>query len=112
MVAAKSAGLEAIDGPFGAYQDLDGLQQSASLARALGCDGKLAIHPSQIEPINNTFSPTDAELRSAQQIAARYTAALDEEARGAVGLGGKLIDAASLRMAQRVLAKGRAAGLV
>ncbi|MDP9312942.1 MAG: CoA ester lyase [Chloroflexota bacterium] len=112
VVAAKAAGLEALDGPYGAYQDAAGLQRSAMLARALGCDGKWAIHPGQIEPINAVFTPTDVELARAQQIVQRYRAARDGEGRGAVALGGELIDAASLRMAERVLAKGRAAGRI
>ncbi len=112
VVAAKAAGLEAIDGPYGAYQDAVGLQRSAMLARALGCDGKWAIHPGQIEPINALFTPTDAELDRAQQIVQRYAAARDGEGRGALALGGELIDAASLRMAEHVLAKGRAAGKI
>ena len=112
VVAAKGAGLEAIDGPYGAYQDAAGLQSSAKLAWALGCDGKWAIHPSQIEPINAVFTPTEAELARAQQIVQRYAAARNAEGHGAVALGGELIDAASLRMAERVLAKGRAGGKI
>ncbi len=112
VVAAKAAGLEAIDGPYGVYTDAEGLTTSATMARMLGCDGKWAIHPSQIEPINTIFSPTDAELARAQQIYDRYRQAVDGEARGAVALNGDLIDAASLKMAERVLAKGRAAGKV
>jgi citrate lyase subunit beta/citryl-CoA lyase len=112
VVAAKAAGLEAIDGPYGMYTDVDGLQASATMARMLGCDGKWAIHPSQIEPINAIFSPTAEELARAQQIHDRYHEALHGEARGAVALGGDLIDAASLKMAERVLAKGRAAGKI
>ena len=112
VVAAKAAGLEALDGPYGAYQDAAGLQRSAALARALGCDSKWAIHPNQIEPINALFTPTEAELVRAQQIVQRYAAARDGEGRGALALGGELIDVASLRMAEQVLAKGRAAGKI
>ncbi|HEX6289076.1 MAG TPA: CoA ester lyase [Herpetosiphonaceae bacterium] len=110
VVAAKAAGLEAIDGPYGVYTDAEGLKTSAMLARMLGCDGKWAIHPGQIEPINTIFSPTEQELARAQQIHDRYQQALGGESRGAVSLDGDLIDAASLKMAERVLAKGRAAG--
>jgi len=110
IVAAKAAGLEAIDGPYGAYRDLHGLKTSAQLSRALGCDGKWAIHPDQLETINTTFTPTDAEQAHAQQIVERYTQAMSNTDQGAIGLEGALIDAASLRMAERVLAKARAAG--
>lgn len=110
VVAAKAAGIEAIDGPYGAYKDLAGLERSAKLARALGCDGKWAIHPAQLETINMVFTPSQAEITRAQQIHDRYQAVLRGETSGAFSIGGDLIDAASLRMAERVLAKARAAG--
>jgi citrate lyase subunit beta/citryl-CoA lyase len=112
VVAAKAAGLEAIDGPYGLYTDAEGLQTSATLARMLGCDGKWAIHPSQIEPINTIFTPSAEELARAQQIYDRYQQAIGGEARGAIAFEGDLIDAASVKMAERVLAKGRAAGKI
>ena len=112
VVAAKAAGLEAIDGPFGAYQDLAGMEQSARLARLLGCDGKWAIHPSQIEPLNAVFAPTAEEVARAEEIVQRYQASLGDQRRGAMALRGDLIDAASLRMAERVLARARPAGTI
>ncbi len=112
VVAAKAAGLEAIDGPFGAYQDLAGMEQSARLARLLGCDGKWAIHPSQIEPLNAIFAPTAEEVARAEEIVQRYQASLGDQRRGAMALRGDLIDAASLRMAERVLARSRPAGTI
>jgi citrate lyase subunit beta/citryl-CoA lyase len=112
VVAAKAAGLMAIDGPFGAYTDQAGLERSAMLSRSLGCDGKWAIHPNQIHPINTMFTPSDTAIAQAQAILDRYTAALDNEGRGAVTLSGGMIDAASLRMAEQVLAKAQAAGKV
>jgi citrate lyase beta subunit len=107
VVAARAAGIDVIDGPYGAYRDLAELTRSAKLARALGCDGKWAIHPDQIATINEIFSPTDAEVTHAQAIMDRYNAALTHESRGAVAHGHELIDAASLRMAERILAKGQ-----
>ncbi len=112
VVAAKAAGLEAIDGPFGTYQDLAGMEQSARLARLLGCDGKWAIHPSQIEPLNAIFAPTAEEVARAEEIVQRYRASLGDQRRGAMALRGDLIDAASLRMAERVLARARPAGTI
>ncbi len=105
VVAARAAGIEVIDGPYGAYRDAEGLRRSAMLARALGCDGKWAIHPDQIALINEVFSPTEAEVTQAQAIMERYRAALAGESRGAVAYGHEMIDAASLRMAERILAK-------
>jgi citrate lyase subunit beta/citryl-CoA lyase len=112
VVAAKAAGLEALDGPYGTYRDVEGLRTSALLARALGCDGKWAIHPLQIEPINRIFSPTEEELNEAQRIHDRYMRAVGDEHTGAITLGGELVDAASLRLAERILARGRAAGMI
>lgn len=105
VVAARAYGLQAIDGPYGAFRDPAGLTRSAGLARALGCDGKWAIHPSQLAPINAAFSPSAAELERAQAIVERYERATGVEARGAVALDGELIDAASLRMARRTLGR-------
>ena len=107
VVAAKAAGIEAIDGPYGAYQDMEGLRESASLARNLGCDGKWAIHPGQIEPINAIFSPTVEEIARAQEIRDRYRSTLEAGQVGALALQGDLVDAASLRLAERVLARAQ-----
>ncbi len=112
VVAAKAAGLEALDGPYGAYHDVEGLRTAALLARSLGCDGKWAIHPTQLVPINKIFSPSAEELSTAQAIHDRYVKALAAERTGAITLGGELIDAASLRLADRILARGRAAGML
>jgi citrate lyase subunit beta / citryl-CoA lyase len=106
--AAATAGLAAIDGPYAAYNDVDGLNRSAGLARALGCDGKWAIHPSQIAPINAAFSPTPDEIVRAQRI----VASLKQATTGAATLGGEMIDGASIRLAERVLARAQAAGLL
>lgn len=110
VAAGKAAGLDVLDGPYGNFQDAEGLRTSARLARALGCDGKWVIHPSQIEIVNDIFSPTAAELDEAQKIYDRYTQALAGEGAGAFALGGNLVDAASLRMAERLLERGRASG--
>jgi citrate lyase beta subunit len=107
VVAAKAAGLEALDGPYGAYQDPDGLRESASLAWHLGCDGKWAIHPSQLEPINAMFTPSTDEITRAQEILDRYSRALLVDQQGALAVHGDLVDAASVRLAERVLARGR-----
>lgn len=107
VVAARAAGIEALDGPYGAYQDIEGLRESASLARNLGCDGKWAIHPGQIEPINAIFSPTAEEIARAQEIRDRYRSTLEAGQVGALALQGDLVDAASLRLAERVLARAQ-----
>lgn len=101
-VACRAHGLRVLDGPYSDFRDPDGLVVAAKRAAALGMDGKWAIHPSQIGPINEIFSPPEAEVAQARRI----LDALDEAARqghGAAQLDGKMIDAASARMAENVV---------
>jgi malyl-CoA/(S)-citramalyl-CoA lyase len=102
VVAAKAAGLAAIDGPYGDFSDAEGLAQSARLALALGCDGKWAIHPSQLAPLNALFAPSAEQVAAAQRIVAAYEQGL-REGRGAIAVDGKLVDAASIKLAQTIL---------
>ena len=105
MVAAcRAYGLRPIDGPFGDFADADGYRAAARRAAALGCEGKWAIHPSQIALANATFSPTDAEVDRARRILAAMEKAA-REGQGAAALDGRLLDAASLRMAQNLVEK-------
>jgi citrate lyase beta subunit len=102
IVACRAYGLRPIDGPFGDFKDADGYRLSARRGAALGIEGKWAIHPSQIALANEVFSPPPAEVDRARRI----LAALDEaarEGRGAAQLDGRMIDAASARMAQNVV---------
>ena len=108
LVAARSEGLQAIDGPHLDVRDLEGLAVEAGRARALGLDGKWALHPGQIEPINAAFSPAQAEVDRAGAI---IDALAGSEGRGAVSLDGEMIDEASRKLAAQVLARGQAAGL-
>jgi citrate lyase subunit beta/citryl-CoA lyase len=100
--AARAAGVLAIDGPFGAFQDLEGLRVSARLARSLGFDGKWAVHPGQIEVINEIFTPPAAEVSRARGLIEAYRQAA-AEGRGAARHEGEMIDLASVRMAEGVL---------
>jgi citrate lyase subunit beta/citryl-CoA lyase len=102
IVACRAYGLRPIDGPFGDYSDAEGYRAGAQRAAALGCEGKWAIHPSQIELANDVFSPPEAEVVRAHRIieALREAAA---QGKGAASLDGKMIDAASERMAQTVI---------
>ncbi|HSN23497.1 MAG TPA: CoA ester lyase, partial [Methylomicrobium sp.] len=101
-VACRAYGLRPIDGPFGDLKDPEGYKQAARRAAALGCEGKWAIHPTQIELANDVFTPPAAEVDKAKRI----LAALQEAAaqgKGAASLDGRLIDAASERMANNVV---------
>ena len=107
LVACRAYGLRPIDGPFGDFNDPDGYLDGARRAAALGYEGKWAIHPSQIELANEVFSPPATEVDRAHRI----LAALEEaaaEGRGAAQLDGRMIDAASARMAENVVAQAAA----
>ncbi|MDR1830461.1 MAG: CoA ester lyase [Candidatus Fibromonas sp.] len=97
---AKAHGLLAIDSPYGNFQDLQGLAKGAKMASALGFDGKWAIHPGQIETINEIFSPTCEEIDRANRILDAAKAAPE---RGAVAVDGRMIDKATVRLAQKLV---------
>jgi len=102
LVACRAYGLRAIDGPFGDFNDADGYLDAARRAAAMGYEGKWAIHPSQIDLANDVYSPPAAEVDRAQRI----LVALDEAAaqgKGAAQLDGRMIDAASARMAENIV---------
>jgi malyl-CoA/(S)-citramalyl-CoA lyase len=104
LVACRAYGLRPIDGPFGDFGDTDGFRAAGKRAAVLGYEGKWAIHPSQIALANEVFSPSDAEVGKARRI----LVAMQEAAaagRGAVSLDGRLIDIASIRMAEALIAK-------
>jgi citrate lyase subunit beta/citryl-CoA lyase len=110
LVAARAHGLQAIDGPFAAISDLDGLRRSAENVAALGYDGKWVVHPGQVEVVNAAFSPEQAEYDRAELLLEAYTY-YTEQGRGAAMLDGEMIDEASRKMATVAAARGRAAGL-
>jgi malyl-CoA/(S)-citramalyl-CoA lyase len=105
MVAAcRARGLRPIDGPFGDHGDADGYRSAARRAAALGCEGKWAIHPSQVELANEVFTPAEDEVARAQRILQAMEEAA-KDGKGAVSLDGRLIDAASIRMAENLMRK-------
>jgi malyl-CoA/(S)-citramalyl-CoA lyase len=104
MVACRAYGLRPIDGPFGDFKDPDGYIAAANRAAVLGYEGKWAIHPSQIDLANAVYTPSADELTKARRILEAMTQAA-KDGRGAVSLDGRLIDIASIRMAQALIAK-------
>ncbi len=97
VVAARAFGLQAVDGPYATLGDHAGLRSSAERALALGCDGKWVIHPAQIAPVSDVFTPSPAELERARRIL--------DAADGASSVDGAMVDAASKRLAAGVIAR-------
>jgi citrate lyase beta subunit len=104
ILCGKAEGLQVIDAPYGNFRDPDGLRIAAARSRALGFDGKWAIHPDQIAELNRAFSPSPDEIERAQQVLAAYRDAL-AAGRGSASIGSSMIDNASVRMAEDVLAR-------
>jgi citrate lyase beta subunit len=98
VVAARAFGLQALDGPYAVLHDPAGLRQSAESALAHGCDGKWVVHPAQIAPVATVFTPSPEELARAKRILAA--------ADGASALDGEMVDAATKRLAEGVIARG------
>lgn len=101
LFGAHAAGVPAIETVYPAFRDLDGLAEYAKRGRRDGFTGMMAIHPSQVAPINAAFTPSDAEVAAAQAIVAAFAA---NPGAGVLNLNGKMIDAPHLKAAQRILA--------
>ncbi len=111
LIAARDAGLQVIDGPYLLIKDLDGFREMALRARALGYDGKWALHPGQIDVLNEVFTPTQDEYDKAEALLDAYKHATEVDRRGAVMFGNEMIDEASRKMAIQFAERGRAAGM-
>jgi len=106
VVAARANGLRPIDGPFGDFSDPDGYKAAAYRAAVLGCEGKWAIHPSQVGLANEVMSPSAAEIDKANRILVAMAEA-EAAGKGAVSLDGRLIDYASIRQAEVLVEKAK-----
>jgi len=102
VATCRAYGLRPIDGPFGDFNDPDGYILAAKRGAAIGIEGKWAIHPSQIEHANKVFSPPVDEVNKAKRIIEELQKAASE-GKGAAQLDGRMIDAASERMAKNVV---------
>jgi|TARA_B110000967_G_scaffold127035_1_gene129828 citrate lyase beta subunit len=102
VMTCRAYGLRAIDGPFGDFNDPESYIKSANRSAALGFEGKWAIHPSQIKLANEVFSPPESEVKKAKRILEELEKAA-KEGKGAAQLDGRMIDAASARMAQNII---------
>jgi len=106
VVAARANGLRPVDGPFGDFSDPDGYKAGGNRSGVLGCEGKWAIHPSQVELANTLFTPSEAEVKKAHRILEAMAQA-QREGKGAVSLDGRLIDLASIRQAEVLVTKAK-----
>jgi len=104
LAAARGAGIDAVDAPYPAYQDPEGYRRSAMHSSLLGFDGKWAIHPGQVPIANEVFAPSAAEIEEAQESMEIYRKS-EAAGVGAIGRGGKLVDAAHMRLAENTLYK-------
>jgi citrate lyase beta subunit len=102
VMTCRAYGLRAIDGPFGDFNDPEAYVAAAKRGAAIGIEGKWAIHPSQIELANKVFSPPETEVNKAKKIIEELDKAA-KEGKGAAQLDGRMIDAASARMAENIV---------
>ena len=110
VIACRAAGIDAVDGPFGNFRDPDSYEREATRAMVLGCVGKWAIHPAQVEIAQRVFSPTQEEVDRARKIVQAYDAAV-ARGEGAAQVDDAMIDAASVRLVQNTLDKANLYGL-
>jgi citrate lyase beta subunit len=99
VMAAKAAGLAAIDAPYGNYKDPEGLKRSCLLSAALGYDGKWVIHPDQTAIINEHYAPSSEDVERSKRILDAYGEA-QAQGCGSLAIDGKMVDAASIRVAR------------
>jgi len=107
VAACRAYGLRPLDGPYSDFNDKDGLLASSRRSAALGFEGRMVIHPAQIEPVNAVFSPAADEVARARRIVEAMEQAA-REGRGSAQLDGRMIDIANIRMAQSILRKADA----
>jgi citrate lyase subunit beta/citryl-CoA lyase len=112
LMAGRANGIQVIDGPFLKIHEPELLRDYCSRTRALGYDGKWAVHPDQVAILNEVFSPTQEQFDRAWEVLDAYEEATGVEGKGAVLFGGEMIDEASRKMAIKFVTRGERAGLV
>lgn len=111
VVAARSNGLDAIDGPYGDFSDPEGYREECVRSSTLGFVGKWAIHPSQIEIANEVYKPDEDQVEHAQKVVQAMEEGT-ESGQGAVQVDGEMLDEASVRSARRTLERAREVGMI
>ena len=102
-IAARAAGLASLDSPYVAFRNPDGLRKDSAVARGMGYTGKFAIHPSQVETINELFSPLPEDVAYARRVMEAWRDA-EANGRGSLALDGKMVDVPVVKRAQNLLA--------
>jgi citrate lyase subunit beta / citryl-CoA lyase len=110
VIAARAAGIEAVDGPYANFRKPDGYREECQRSLTLGFVGKWAIHPSQIEIANDVYSPTKEEVERARAMVADYAKA-EAEGLGSIAVNGVMVDAASARLMRNVIRKADLFGM-
>ena len=111
VMAAKANDLLAIDAPYGDFKNVKGLEHSAAMAAAIGCDGKWVIHPDQIDTVNRVFTPSKEEIKRAKKILDLFKED-GPAAKRAIAIDGKMVDQATLRLAKQLWEQSVYLGLV
>ena len=109
VLAASAAGVDAVDTVFTEIEAVEELREATAFAADLGYDGKMPIHPEQVQPINDAFTPDDERIEWAQSVLAARERA-DEAGRGVFRVDGEMVDAPLVAQAERVVERARAAG--
>lgn len=104
ILAARAAGLDALDGVYNDFSDVQGYTTECRSGRAMGFDGKTLIHPKQIEMANATFGPSQEMVAQAQAVIAAFTKP-ENQGKGVIKLNGKMVERLHLQQAQNLLAK-------
>jgi citrate lyase subunit beta/citryl-CoA lyase len=109
-IAARAAGIDAVDGPFGNFKDAATYSEECRRAKLIGMVGKWAIHPAQIEHAIRAFSPSQADVDAARAMTKAYREA-EAEGLGAVTYNGEMIDAATIRLVRNIIDKADLIGM-
>ncbi|MHA6645783.1 HpcH/HpaI aldolase/citrate lyase family protein [Mesorhizobium sp. A623] len=109
VLAARAGGIDLLDGVFNDFRDVDGFARECGEAASMGFDGKTLIHPSQVEPANAAFSPSQQAIAEARAIHDAFALAGNTQ-KGVIGLNGKMVERLHLAQAEKLLAKATAIG--
>jgi citrate lyase subunit beta/citryl-CoA lyase len=111
LIAGRANGLQVIDGPYVKVRDSEGFRDYATRTQILGYDGKWSLHPDQVKILNEVFSPTQEQFDKAWDVLESYRQATEGDRKGAVMFGDEMIDEASRKVAEVLVARGERSGM-